>query len=56
MGDEIGGYTVYVQDNKLVFLYNRCGTIYKIESNVTVPTGEVDIAVKVKKDTMMNGK
>ncbi len=56
MGDEIGGYSFYIQDNKLVYVFNRYGTLYEVKSNIAVPTGEVDVAVKFEKDTMMSGK
>ena len=43
MGDEIGGYTFYVKDNKLVFLYNKFGVISKVTSDVEVPIGKSEL-------------
>lgn len=55
MGDEMGGYSFYIKDNKLIFLYNRYGEIFKVESDIDVPTGEVEIAVQGDKDTFTSG-
>ena len=38
--DVNGGYTLYVRDNRLVYEYNRLGTMTKVESDVEVPIGE----------------
>jgi len=34
------GYTFYIQDNHLVFEYNYVGTIYRIQSQETIPGGK----------------
>jgi hypothetical protein len=55
MGDEMGGYTFYVKDNKLVFLYNKWETISKIMSNITVPTGKSMLKFDFKRTSMVGG-
>ncbi len=55
MGDEIGGYSFYIKNNRLVYVYNRYGTIYKIESDIEVPIGEVEVAVGFSRDSMVTG-
>ncbi len=42
-GDEGSGYSFYIQDNKLVFYYNRFGTESKVVSTVDVPVGKSEV-------------
>jgi hypothetical protein len=39
-GGNMGGYTLYVMDNHLVYEYNKLGTVYKIVSSIDVPVGK----------------
>jgi arylsulfatase len=39
-GSVTSGYTFYVRNNRLVHEYNAAGTVYKVESNIDVPTGK----------------
>ncbi len=38
-GDGMGGYTLYIKENRLIYEYNKFGTRYKIESDMEVPMG-----------------
>lgn len=40
MGDNIGGYTLYIQNNKLVYEYNKFDVLSRIVSNIDVPVGK----------------
>ncbi|SHI90237.1 arylsulfatase [Dethiosulfatibacter aminovorans DSM 17477] len=40
LGDNHGGFTMYIKDNKLVYELNEFDLSYKITSNIDVPTGE----------------
>ncbi|WP_411679100.1 sulfatase-like hydrolase/transferase [Clostridium thailandense] len=55
MGDNMGGYTFYVKDNKLVFLYNKFETISKITSNIDVPVGKSELKFDFKRTSMVSG-
>jgi arylsulfatase A-like enzyme len=39
LGDEFGGYTLYVKDNRLVYEYNNLGTLHRIVSETELPVG-----------------
>jgi arylsulfatase A-like enzyme len=56
LGDEIGGYTFYIKDNKLVFLYNKFDQISKITSNIEVPVGESVVKFDFNRTSMAGGK
>lgn len=55
MGDEIGGYSFYIINNKLIFLYNKFSTIYSITSNIDVPVGEVNVKFDFVRSTIFDG-
>ncbi|WP_066050996.1 arylsulfatase [Robertmurraya korlensis] len=55
MGDEIGGYTLYIKENKLTFLYNKFDTISKITSNKNVPLGKSEVKIDFKRTSMAGG-
>ncbi len=55
MGDEIGGYTFYIMNNKLVFLYDKFGKISKITSDIDVPVGEVKLKFDFTRTSMVEG-
>jgi len=40
-GDVTGGYTFYIRDNRLVYEYNRLGTVSRVQSTREVPSGPV---------------
>ena len=42
-GDVTGGYTLYLRSNRLVYEYNRLGTLTTVTSNADVPTGDVTV-------------
>lgn len=43
LGSILGGYVLYVKENRLVYEYNRTGTVTKLTSLVEIPTGAVDV-------------
>jgi arylsulfatase len=43
LGSSLGGYVLYVHDGRLVYEYNHAGTVTRIESNVDIPTGSVEV-------------
>ncbi len=45
-GARTGGYTLFVQDDRLVFVYNHAGTIYEVRSDQTLPAGSHDLIVR----------
>lgn len=47
-GGNEGGFTFYVKDNRLVYEYNFFGKIFKVESNIDVPTGSSVLSVDYK--------
>jgi arylsulfatase len=55
MGDNMGGYTLYIQDNKLVFLYNKFNVISKITSDIDVPVGESELKFDFQRTSMVTG-
>ncbi|MDH3678336.1 MAG: arylsulfatase [Acidimicrobiia bacterium] len=48
-GARTGGYTLYVQDDRLCFVYNRLGTMYELLAKDPLPTGELDLVVRYRK-------
>ncbi len=55
MGDEIGGYTFYIQNDRLVFLYDKFDTISKITSDIDVPVGRSTVKFDFKRTSMAGG-
>jgi arylsulfatase len=55
MGDDMGGYTFYIKDNKLVFLYNKFEKIYKITSDINVPLGKSELKFDFKRTSKDGG-
>jgi arylsulfatase A-like enzyme len=39
-GDHLGGYSLFIQNNRLVYEYNNYGALYRIESGIDMPTGK----------------
>jgi hypothetical protein len=54
-GARTGGYTFYVLDGRLCFSYNRIGTMFDIRSDEPLPAGDLDIAVKYRKNGEHHG-
>ncbi|MBN1319522.1 MAG: arylsulfatase [Thermoleophilia bacterium] len=48
-GDNMGGYTLYVKDDHLVYEYNRFGARCRIESDRAVPLGDCTVRYEFKK-------
>ncbi len=48
-GARTGGYTFFVQDDRLWFVYNHLGTMYEIAGDEPLPSGEVELAVRYAK-------
>lgn len=49
-GSRFGGYSFYIQNNRLVFLYNLVGEVrYTIVSTVPVPVGKSVLSVRYEK-------
>ena len=55
MGDEIGGYSFYIRNGKLVFLYDKFDTISKITSDIDVPEGKSIVKFDFKRTSMAGG-
>lgn len=43
LGSSLGGYVLYIHAGRLVYEYNHTGTVTRIESNVEIPTGSVEV-------------
>jgi arylsulfatase len=48
-GARTGGYTFFVQDDRLSFVYNHLGTMFEIVADDPLPAGEVDLVVRYRK-------
>ena len=55
MGDEIGGYSFYIRENRLVFLYDKFDTISRIVSDIDVPIGRSIVQFDFKRTSMVGG-
>ncbi len=49
MGDDMGGYSMYVEDQHLVFVFNRFGVPTKVVSKAKLPLGDSLLEVVVNK-------
>jgi arylsulfatase A-like enzyme len=49
VGSSLGGYVLYVQDNRLVYEYNRVGTVCTITSEDELPLGAVDVCFEFER-------
>lgn len=54
-GARTSGYTFYVQDDHLVFLYNRLGHLFEVRSTEVLPAGELDLVVDYRKSDEHRG-
>ncbi len=48
-GARTGGLTMFVQDDRLRFAYNRAGVMFEIESDRVLPVGSLEVAVRYDK-------
>lgn len=48
-GSRVGGYALYVRDNRLHYVYNRVGIETTVSSNVLLPVGACDVAMRFDK-------
>ncbi len=48
-GARTGGHALFIQSNRLVFVYNYIGQITRVSSSAEVPTGECVLALKFSK-------
>ena len=55
LGDHTSGFTMYVNDNRLVYEYNHFGTLYKVVSNKNVPVGESNLKLDFVKTGLFAG-
>ena len=56
MGDEMGGYSLYVMNNKLTFVYNKYGDYTRITSDINVPLGKSEFKFDFTRTSMEGGK
>lgn len=56
LGGHESGYTLYIKNNKLFYEYNMGPDVYRIESNVGVPTSKSTIQFKFEKTDTNKGK
>ena len=54
-GARTGGYTFFVQDEHLVFVYNRLGQMFEIRSSAPVPAGDLELMVRYDKTAEHQG-
>ena len=54
-GNHYGGYTFYIMNNKLYYDYNFDRTITTVESDIVVPTGEIQLVMDYKKTSPNSG-
>jgi len=55
MGARTGGYTFYVENDRLVYTYNRLGELYTVRSDGELPEGEADLVVRYDKTAEHEG-
>ncbi len=51
-----GGYSFYIKDGKLNYVYNFTGERQKLTSNVNVPQGSFEVGFKYEKENLFEGK
>jgi arylsulfatase len=56
LGDEMGGYALYVKDNKLTFVYNKYGAYTRVTSDINVPIGKNEFKFDFTRTSMVSGK
>ncbi|MGI9612816.1 MAG: sulfatase/phosphatase domain-containing protein, partial [Acidimicrobiales bacterium] len=54
-GARTGGYTFFVQNDRLWFIYNYLGTMYEITADSPLPAGDVELAVRYTKSAEHEG-
>lgn len=56
LGDNMGGYTIYIKDNKLVYEYNKFGILSKIVSGENMPVGKSTVRYTFDAMSPVHGK
>lgn len=56
VGSSLGGYVLYLQDNRLVYEYNRAGTVTTITSDREVPVGPVEVEFAFERTAEHHGE
>ncbi|WP_199883724.1 arylsulfatase [Anaerosinus massiliensis] len=54
-GDRFAGYTLYIKNNKLIFEHNYFGSVTKIQSKKSIPTGRLVVKYVFEKNTTGGG-
>ena len=54
-GSVTSGYVLYIRNNHLTHEYNYVGTIYKVESDIEVPTGHSTLRFEFRKTGELQG-
>ena len=54
-GARTSGYSLYVQDDRLVFVYNRLGHMFEVRSPDPLPEGDLDLVVAYRKSDEHKG-
>ena len=54
-GARTGGLTLFVDDDRLWFVYNRVGTMYEVSSGAALPEGPLELAVRFDKTAEHRG-
>lgn len=55
LGDNFGGYSMYIKDNKLNFTYRNYDKVLKLTSNIDVPIGKSELKFEFKRTAKDNG-
>jgi len=55
MGDDMGGYSLYIKEQKLNFAYNKYGEIFRVTSSLDIPVGQSEIKVILNKNSPVTG-
>lgn len=48
-GSRVGGYALYVRNNRFHYVYNRIGTLVTVSSSLALPTGICEVSVRFDK-------
>ncbi len=54
-GARTGGHCLFIQNNRMVFAYNRIGRVTRLVSAIELPVGECELAVIFKKTAPNQG-
>ncbi len=48
-GSRVGGYAIYIKDNRLHYVYNRIGALTTIRSDAELPLGVCEVSIRFDK-------